>query len=170
MEVENVDNRNGGNSKGNGGNSKGKGKQIPENLRSDAKGNAVENGQQDGNVEGESKNKPSDKKDVGGNDGKPSGNAEGEKNRGGININTQLDTKNILLSLFDNIGNINYGKLGQLTKEIISGKKRLRSIFTEDWTRTTESQRRTIEATLILEGARRLGKSNLGLSRETQSQ
>ena len=39
-------------------------KQIPSNLRSDAKRNANENGQQNGIVEGEVENKPSDSKDA----------------------------------------------------------------------------------------------------------
>ena len=51
-----------------------------------------------------------------------------------------------------------------------AGKAKIRSLYIQDGAGKAEKERRTIEATLILEANRRQGKRDLGSTRESQSQ
>lgn len=73
-------------------------------------------------------------------------------------------------SIYNSNGSINYDKLRKLSNKISRGLSRILSPYIGERSQISKSKRRTNEATLILEGNRRAGGRNLGITRKTKSE
>lgn len=86
-----------------------------------------------------------------------------------INQDKPNRTKQNLISLVSDNGSLNYSLLNEITNNIRRGSTRILSPYIQEGRQTFESERRTIQATLILEANKEKSERNLGNARETKS-